>query len=721
MSFKPAVHYLRQAGVSLVIDATRPDRLPVPLHWGRDLGALDSDDLAALVLATDRVTGTSLPTMQDPGLLAEPSTGWLGQPSVLGHRRGKAWSPKFEPTSTVLAPALDADGTATTQRLIVTATDHFAHLNLTSEIELLVSGLVRIRHTLTNTGDDEYQLDSLVPHLPVAQEACELLDLTGRHCLDRVPIRSTFTTGTHLHDTRRGRTGADGASVMVAGERGFGFGRGEVWGVHLAWSGNHRAYAERTSAGEQVLAAGELLWPGELILAPGDDYRTPWLYGAYGASGMDSMSARFHAYVRGLPHIRDRDRPVTLNSWEALGFHVDVSALLALAEAGAEAGVQRFVLDDGWFGGRRDDTSSLGDWWVSPDVYPDGLKPVVSRVRELGMEFGIWFEPEMVNEDSELARAHPEWILRVDGRLPARTRHQQVLDLTVPAAWEHILESMSAVIAEHDVDFVKWDHNRDLIDAGRGADGRAATHAQTLAFYRMLDTLRARFPRLVIESCASGGARIDFGVVERVDRFWTSDNVDPHDRQTIQRWTQLLMPPEVLGAHVGAPRAGASQRVHRLRFRAGTALLGDFGIEWDLTTASRADRAEIAIWVALARELQPLLRTGRLVRSDHPDPATWVHGVVAQDASSAIYSVVSMESTASYTPGRVRLPGLDPKARYRIEVVAPAVAHNGYIERPRWVDEGPIVVSGQVLASVGLEAPVLWPDDVALVAAARVE
>lgn len=711
-SCHPDLHHLRQAGVSVVVDARDPSRLPALLHWGGDLGT--DVDLTELALATARVTGSSLAETHDPGLLAEPSTGWLGQPSLLGHRSGRAWSPRFR-TVGILREEVEG-----TQRLVVDAVDDHAGLGLRTELEMLGSGLLRVRHDLSNEGEEDYQLDALVAHLPVGAEATDLLDLTGRHCLDRVPVRTPFTVGTHLHDTRRGRTGADGASVMVAGETGFGFGRGEVWGVHLGWSGNHRGYAEHTSTGERILAAGELLWPGEIALAPGARYRSPWLYGSYGDAGLDSMSSRFHAFVRGLPHIADRDRLITLNSWEALGFGLNTASLVALAEAGAEVGVERFVVDDGWFSDRRDDTRSLGDWSVAAEVFPEGLGELATRVRELGMQLGIWFEPEMINEDSALARHHPEWILQVPGRLPERIRHQQVLDLTVPAAWDHVLETMSAIIATYGIGYVKWDHNRDLVDAGRWPGREAATHLQTKACYELMAELRRRFPHLALESCASGGARIDLGIVEHVDRFWTSDNVDPRDRQTIQRWTQLLMPPEVLGAHVGAPVAGASQRTHRLRFRAGTALFGDFGVEWDIAQATPAERTELAEWIALAKRFRPLLRSGRVVRSDHPDAATWVNGVVAPDGDQALYAVVSMETTTGYTPGRIRLPGLDRRARYRLSAVEPAVAHNGYLQRPAWIEHGGLVLPGSTLATVGVEAPVLWPDDIALVLAERV-
>ena len=230
------------------------------------------------------------------------------------------------------------------------------------------------------------------------------------------------------------------------------------------------------------------------------------------------------------------------------------------------------MLDDGWFGSRRNDPPGLGDWVVSPEVWPRGLHPLVDRVRELGMQFGLWFEPEMVNPDSDLARAHPEWIMAARAEWPIESRSQQVLNLGIPEAYEHVKAQILAVLKEYPIDYVKWDHNRDLVEAGNQGDGgRPGVHAQTLAFYRLLDEIRAAHPALEIESCSSGGGRVDLGVLERTDRIWVSDNIDPHDRQGMLRWTTQLIPPEYHGlahrvgslAHHRTPARSRVPRRHR--------------------------------------------------------------------------------------------------------------------------------------------------------------
>ena len=345
----------------------------------------------------------------------------------------------------------------------------------------------------------------------------ELLDLSGRWGRERSPQRRGFTVGVHLREGRRGRTGADAATVLHAGTPGFGFAQGEVWGVHTGWSGNHTHYAERLATGEQVVGGGELLLPGEVVLTEGESYTSPWVYGSYG-TGLDAVARRFHRYLRSRPQHPATPRPVTLNTWEAVYFDHRLEPLVELAEKAAAIGVERFVLDDGWFGSRRDDHAGLGDWWVSPEVWPQGLHPLVDRVTQLGMQFGLWVEPDMVNLDSDIARAHPEWVMATGGRTPVPSRHQQVLNLGIPECYAHIRDALFAILAEYDIAYLKWDHNRDLVDAGSHPDGRPGVHAQTLAVYRLLDELRAAHPRLGIESCSSGGGRVDLGILQRTDR-----------------------------------------------------------------------------------------------------------------------------------------------------------------------------------------------------------
>jgi alpha-galactosidase len=360
---------------------------------------------------------------------------------------------------------------------------------------------------------------------------------------------------------------------------------------------------------------------------------------------------------------------------------------------------------------------------VDETVWPDGLHPLADHVTGLGMEFGLWVEPEMINEDSDLARAHPEWIMSTGDRLPGAARHQQVLDLARPEAFDHILGRLDELLATYPISYLKWDHNRDLVEAGHGPTGQAGVHGQTLAVYRLLDELRQRHPAVEIESCASGGGRVDLGILERTDRVWVSDCIDPLERQRIQRWTNLLIPLELMGTHVGAEAAHTTHRRHALDFRAGTALFGHFGIEWDLTAVDPAELTRLGAWVALYKELRGLLHSGTAVHADHPDPAVQLHGVVAADGSEAVYALVASATSELYPLGPFHLPGLDPDAVYHVRPQPPGDVPEGIASQrglplPWWTPEG-VRLPGRVLAEVGLRAPVLFPERLVLLRATR--
>lgn len=687
--------HLTAGGVSLVLDC-RDDALPAVVHWGAALGPLDTDALTALADAD--VAPVSPNEMDDPvrlSVLPEPHRGWSGRPGLAGHRDGADWSPAFTVTSlAVTDTTVTADAEDTTAGLTVRVT-----------IEMLGSGLVRARASATNTADGVYTVDDLTLAMPIPSGAREILDFAGRWGKERTPQRRELVVGTHQREGRKGRTGTDAATVLTVGEPGFGFAHGRVWGVHTAWSGNHRHHAERLATGRQVIGGGELLLPGEVRLGTGATYEGPWVYFAHG-DGLDDQARRFHRWLRSRPQHPTTPRPMTINVWEAVYFDHDLARLVDLAERAAALGVERYVLDDGWFRGRRDDHAGLGDWYVDEDVWPDGLGPLVDRVRALGMEFGLWFEPEMVNEDSDLARAHPEWILQADGRLPARSRDQQVLNLAIPEAFDHVLERMTAIIGEYAVDAVKWDHNRDLVEAGFPGGG-AAVHEQTLAAYRLMATLGERFPSLEIESCSSGGGRVDLGVIEHTARVWVSDDIDPLERQQMHRWTQQLLPPELLGSHIASGRNHTTGRVHDLAFRAGTALVGHLGIEWDLAGATADESAALTEWIALYRELRPLLHGGDLVRSDEVDAARLVYGTVAPDRQRAVFFLASIGRSEVSGTGRVTFRDLDPDTVYRVDPVIIGDGHD--LVRPDWWS-GPRVFSGRVLGTVGLQPPLMPAD-----------
>jgi alpha-galactosidase len=694
---------LRAAGVALLIDV-RGGELPKVLHWGADPGPLDAD--ACRRLADDlapAVPHSGLDDVWPFTLLPGQADGWAGTPGLAGHRDGAHRFPHWHTRSVELTH--EPGGAAV---LTCRAGDADAGLELVTLVRLEAGGLVRIRHELTDTEPGGYAVDAVIAGLPVPAVAGELLDLTGRWCRERSPQRRPFEHGTSARLSRRGRTGHDATGLLVAGTAGFGFRHGEVWGVHTAWSGNHLHAAERLpegagAGGAGALFGGELLLPGEVRLPSGGRYATPWVCFTYSAQGLDGASARIHRWLRSRPGHPRRPRPLTLNSWEAVYFDHDEQRLAQLARTAAAVGVERFVLDDGWFLGRRDDSAGLGDWYVDEAVWPRGLRPLADLVRELGMEFGLWVEPEMVNPDSRLAREHPDWILgaRADGGLPRPWRRQQVLDVAHPEAFAYLAGRLDALIDEVGISYLKWDHNRDLLEAD-------TVHEQTLAIYRLLDELRGRHPGLEIESCASGGARIDLGILEHTDRVWGSDTNDPVERQAIQRWIGLLIPPELIGGHVGPTVAHTTGRPTELDLRCLTALFGHPGIEWDLDTCSPQELARLTTWTALYRQLRGLLHGGDVVRADHPDPGAWLHGVVAADRQEAVYAFVRLATSADAAPGRLRLPGLDPALTYEV-VRREELGPDPVAGSPGWWRRGRAVAPGAVLETIGLPAPPLNP------------
>lgn len=691
------IHVLRRAGAALVLDC-RGSSLPRVLHWGADPGELDEAAVELLIDVGGTPGGPERSTAY-PLLPAEVDL-WSGRPGIAGHRDGRR--PHLRLTVDEIDVGEHSIG-------VVSSDDG---LRVSTELEVDVSGVIRIRHTVTNTGDGTYTLDGVTSTLPIPHRASEGLELTGRWARERAPQRFAVTHGTHLRESRRGRTGADATLVLVAGTPGFSFRSGEVWASHVGWSGNHTHLLERLpsgtgAGGATALGGGELLGPGEIRLAPTDSYQTPWVYFSWSDAGLDGMSERFHALARS--GRSNRPRPLVLNTWEAVYFDHRFDTLELLAVRAAEIGVERFVLDDGWFMHRRDDTAGLGDWHVDPTVWPDGLRPLADRVRELGMEFGLWFEPEMVNPNSDLARANPDWVLAADGRWPTPIRNQLVLDLSNPAVFAYLLDRLDTLVSEIGVAFIKWDHNRDLHEAV-GTSRQAGVHTQTLGVYALIDELRRRHPALEIESCSSGGARIDLGILSRTDRVWTSDTNDPLERQRIQRWTGLLVPPELMGSHVGPPAAHTTGRHADLAFRTTTALFGHSGLEWDVTACDPDEIAQLRRWARLYKTMRGLIATGTTVRADHPHDGTWLHGVVAPDRSEALFAYVRIDTTADSRPARLVFPGLDPERTY---VITRLDETRASVFTPQWLFSE-TAAGGAMLGTTGLPAPFLDPQQAVL-------
>ncbi len=698
---------LRGGGCAVLLDLAGPG-LPRVLHWGADDDLPDAS-LSAVVEALEPGIpngGQDAPLPLTP--LPGAADGWPGRPTVRGHRPdagspGGAAFPRWTTSSVEVAP----------ESVRVVAGDADLGLELTCRLAVAPSGVLTTDVTVSNVGAGPYVLDGITPVLPVPSRAGELLDFAGRWGREHSPQRSQLHVGIRARESWRGRPGHDGTPLLVAGTAGFGFGHGEVWGVHVACGGSAVHLVERIPEGFAVIGGGELLESGEIVLGPGGSYAAPTLVAAWSGAGLDGLSARLHGYVRARPGHPRSPRPLTLNVWEAVYFDHDLDRLTALADRAAALGVERFVLDDGWFLGRRDDTRGLGDWVVDPDVWPGGLHPLVDHVRGLGMQFGLWFEPEMISLDSDVARAHPDWVLAAPGRLPRPARHQHVIDLANPDAHAHVLGRIDALCSEYALDAIKWDHNRDLSEPVHA--GRPGAHAQTAALHRLLDELRARHPRLEIESCASGGGRPDLATLARTDRIWGSDCTDPVERQAIQRWTGLLLPPELVGAHVGAPVSHTTSRASELSFRMATSLFGHAGIEWDITSCSDDELAQLREWAALYTELRAVLHSGRTVRADDPGEGALLHGVVGED--EAVYAYVRLTTTVDVVPPRLRLPGLDPARRYRVQARLSGLS-SGRSQTP-WLAKG-VELPGAALTRIGVAPPLLHPDQAVVLHAVAV-
>lgn len=636
-------------------------------------------------------------------LLPTGGMGFFGWPAIAAHREGKDFI--------VSVGGWSAEGGSAGATL--RGVDAVAGIALEIAITPHREGVISMQVRLANAGEGTLTLDRcMAASMPVPEGEAVLTSLSGMWGREFHVGTEKLGSGIRLQENRRGRTSHDRSPglFVTAGET--------TYGLHLGWSGNHCLAIDTLDDGRRLVHAGELFEPGEMRLAPGERYESPVCYLTAAQGGVGEASKRFRAFVSGslLPWPTDaagmrqmRPRPVMLNTWEGNYFDHRVDSLKAQADAAAAIGIERFVLDDGWFGKRDDDTTSLGDWIIDRRKYPDGLTPLVEHVRGLGMEFGLWFEPEMVNAQSDLFRAHPDWALQVAGRPLLTSRNQLVLDLSRPEVGEYLFGALDAVLSSHDIAYVKWDMNRDLTHVG-DREGRAATARQTRAVYALMDRLRAAHPALEIESCASGGGRADYGVLERTTRIWTSDCTDALERLEIQRGASLFFPPEIVGAHVSAAPNHQTGRSHSLSFRALVALAHHLGVELNPLSLSTDEKDELAGWIALHKRLRPLLHAQGASFSMAPRDGRYVWG--ASEANRMVVFVAQGPAMLTEQPPPLRIAAEHARAPlWRIAAIHPAKPD--FIrqsEDQRRLLAGETTFSLETLRRRGLDLPMLRPE-----------
>lgn len=653
---------------SSVVLECPPDEAPLWRYWGPRLPDMvtpgtalrDTRPLPSFMLDVDQPL-TVAPTF---------GVGWFGQSALLAHRDGQDFAQAFTRCDHEWLQQ-DAAGSA----LCLHLHDDVARLRLDLTLRLdAASDVLVLQSVLHNLGDAPLDVQWLAAGTLQLPGHCDgVRSYAGQHVHEFMLQVDPLTRSLWRKESRRGRTSHDCFPGAVVTTPGTTDDTGLVFGAHLAWSGNHQQTVEWLHDGLYQWQMGEWLAPGEGRLLPGQALHSPELVATCSTAGLNGLAANFHAELRrrlNWPGGAMKPRPVHLNTWEGFYFDVHPGPVKELATAAAAVGIERFVLDDGWFHGRHHDRAALGDWWPDETKFPNGLGELIAHVNALGMEFGLWVEPEMVNPDSDLFRAHPEWALQIAGRPLLTARNQLVLDIARPEASDYLFEKIATLLAAHPIGYLKWDLNRDLAPAGL-ANGTAGYRAQIHAAYALMDRLRAAHPNVEIESCSGGGGRIDFGVLRHTHRVWTSDCIDALSRVDIQRGFLQFFPPEIMGAHVGTAPSHTTGRTQSMAFRAAVALPGHLGVELDVRQLNDADTAELRGWIDVYKQLRDRLHHGRVWLGEGGDGLRWqLHGDEA--ASDLVLLVLRpLPSSHRYTP-TLRLPMLDPSARYRVREVLPA-------------------------------------------------
>ncbi len=528
---------------------------------------------------------------------------------------------------------------------------------------------------LVNRGDAPLTVTramSLCLDLPDAD--WDLITLSGSWARERAIYRRALLPGFQGVSTQRGASSLQTSPFMALARRVADEASGEVIGLSLIYSGNFVARAEGVHNGGARLLMGvndaDFTW----ALAPGEAFQTPEAAMVYSGEGIGGMSRGFHALWE--KHLLPKKwmnapRPVLLNSWEAAYFDFDEDKLVSIAEAAAKAGVSLFVMDDGWFGHRDDDTTSLGDWKCDARKLPHGLHSLGERVRALGLQFGIWMEPEMISPDSDLFRAHPDWCLHIPGREGITARHQLTLDLSRADVQQFVYDSVANTLRDSGAAYLKWDMNRNFSNIGSAAlpperQGEVP-HRYILGLYAVLDRLVKDFPDVLFEGCASGGGRFDAGMLYYVPQFWCSDDTDALCRCEIQYGTTLVFPPSTMGCHVSAVPNHQTARVTPLEARFAVALGGCFGYELDPRKLTDEEREALRGQTAFAERTQALRLYGAFYRLASPfegNETAWMS--VSPDKAEAIFTLVRARAVPNAMPSITRLRGLDPDRRYEI-------------------------------------------------------
>jgi alpha-galactosidase len=676
------MHWRIDAGGQTLALATSGG-IPEVIWWGPRLP--ETEDLAQLAAAQlNDITGGMLDRLPALSLSPEPGRVFQGQ---TGHLLAEA-------DGTPLNPAFSFDRAEVTPGRL-TLISRADGLTLSHHLTAEANGTIRLKTTLD--ADRKVRVHWLAAPVLPAPQSGDMIDVHGKWIGEFHLIHTAWTPGIRLREARTGRSGHEHPPYLILAGDSCTNTQGQALALHYAWSGGHRMVAEELPDGRRQVQFGA---PIGAETTSGTRFETAELLAVCSTTGLNGIGAAFQTDIRDRvvqwPEPA-RPRPVHYNCWEAVYFDHRLETLAEIATRAAALGAERFVLDDGWFGSRDDDTTSLGDWTIDRAKWPDGLHPLIAHIHSLGMTFGLWFEPEMVNPDSDLYRAHPDWLLGPVDQISGR--NQMVLNLALPDVRENLFQQVSAILTEYPIDYVKWDHNRLL---------PVVDTAQTHGIYDLLSQLRAAHPSVEIETCASGGGRIDAGILAHTHRVWLSDSNDALERLRMQHDAALFLPAAVTGSHVGPRHCHTSGRVLPMAFRAWVAAQRHMGFEMDLRELTDDEALTLARITRWWKDNRGWMLSGTILRLDADDPAVTAELQLAADGSRFVVFTGQAETSRQILPRPLRLTGLDPEARYTVTLLNPEDAPR-QSRGPNALKTNPLTLTGRALMTRGILLPVAWP------------
>lgn len=501
----------------------------------------------------------------------------------------------------------------------------------------------------------------------------DMTSLYGAWAKERRPDKKALFHGTQRIESTRGSSSHNQNPFIAISSKDATDFAGEVYGFSLVYSGNFEAGASVDAYNETRVNIGINSFDFSWLLEPGEEFLTPEAVLVYSDAGFNGMSQRYHKLYRNRlcrGKYRDLSRPLLINNWEATYMSFDEEKLLSIAKKANEAGIELFVLDDGWFGKRNSDNSSLGDWFVNREKLPNGIDGLAKKINALGMKLGLWFEPEMISYDSELYRAHPDWCIHLKGRERLESRQQLILDLSRDEVTDYVIKAVSDVLSSANIEYVKWDMNRNMSEVGNEVlppeRQRELPHRYMLGLYRALETLTSRFPNVLFEGCSGGGGRFDPGMLYYSPQIWTSDNSDAIERLYIQEGTYTVYPPSAMGAHVAAVPNHQMGRTTPIATRGAVAMCGQFGYELDLNKLSEEELEQVKEQVKLYKEISPIIHSSEYsrIKSVYTDGySAWQFK--AEDGEHVILMMCNTLTHANPESDFVKMRNLDKDAMYK--------------------------------------------------------